>query len=107
MGKLFKILKDLLSREIIELVIEVIRDVKHTKPNINIGKLDLILLLFISGMFCDIIVKSESNLIDANIQAMINNTKLKPAFVINTGVDINLFSSFFIKENILLCFFIT
>ena len=106
-GRLFKILNDLLSKDIIELVIEVIKVVKHKKPNINNGvysaKEDILKL----GLASIIDAIRESYFIDIAIQPIMNNTKLKAAFVTNTGDVANLFNSFFMKDTGLLWVLIT
>ena len=99
-GKLFNILIDLDSKDIIELVIDVINDVNVIIPNVTIGKILYIKSIFIFVpvfVFITVFI-NVSNLYDNNIQAIINKTNPNPAFVINTGVEKNLFSSFFINE---------
>ena len=101
-GNDFKILIFLPSRLITELVIDVVKAVNEIKTNINNDKLFITTFLskpnpFLSISIGNISLNFRHNPIDINI----NNTKLNPAFTMNTGVLKNVFNSFFTSETIL------
>ena len=96
-GKLFKILNDFPSIEIIELVIDVIKLVKHINPKNIAGIHALIYSNEKPGAIFINISSRLSNFIVIKILPTINSTNPKPAFVTNTGEFINLLNSFFIS----------
>ena len=96
-GKLFSILNDFPSNEIIELVIEDISDEKQTNPNKITGIYDLICSTEI-GISSDIVFIKLSNFILINIQPIKNIANPIAVFITKTGVLANLFNSFFISD---------
>ncbi len=89
---------DLPSKDIIELVIEVINDENTIKENVIIGIYPLIVLLSKKGFtfISDSIILSYFKHIP--IHATICNTNPNPELIINTGVAKKRFNSFLIND---------
>ena len=87
------------SKLIKEFVIDVIKDVNEIIINIKIDVLFVIKSNDISDSLILFNKKIKLSYLKTIImQATINNTKPNPALIINTGVEKNVFNSFFIKE---------
>ena len=78
-----------------------IKDENATIASKNKGTFSLITFISKSWNDSPIELKMESNLIVVIMHIIINNTKPKPALIINTGVVKNLFNSFFTNAFIL------